>query len=414
LGTFGEKLRKQRELRGITLESVANTTKISTRMLQALEDEHFDQLPGGVFNKGFVRAYARQVGLDEEEAITDYLAALAEGQAQSQAILPNFRAAAVRPAPEISPSNDDARGKRNKIASRDRRTHPDRRVEARRSRDRQNEDRQNEDGRNGKRHEDDLIAKRSHHNQDRATRVDAAVVESNAEQDPYEELPTPPASFLNLSAPSQARFEGSSYEGSTQSESSAASSHRVRWEMLAIPLILIALAVALWAIHRRGSHPAMASQPTVTQSSPTSSSVATSSAAPPASLKPTPAAIQSTTRDTATPPDSDVTTSVVGARTQISKPKPPPTFTLTIRASETSWVAITADDQPVATETLIAPANTSVRAAHEITVKAGNAAGVSFLLNGKEFPAEGASGEVRTYTFDANGLRDTADTSTPN
>src|SRR5271154_5121063 len=91
LGAFGDKLRKQRELRGLDLEAISNTTKISTRMLRALEDEHFDQLPGGVFNKGFVRAYARQVGLNEEEAVTDYLAALRENQVQQQSILPDFR-----------------------------------------------------------------------------------------------------------------------------------------------------------------------------------------------------------------------------------------------------------------------------------------------------------------------------------
>ena len=45
------------------------------RSLQALEDEHFDQLPGGIFNKGFVRAYARCVGLDEEKTLAEYLAA---------------------------------------------------------------------------------------------------------------------------------------------------------------------------------------------------------------------------------------------------------------------------------------------------------------------------------------------------
>jgi cytoskeleton protein RodZ len=71
--SFGEKLRKEREQRKITLDDISSTTKISTRMLRALEDEHFDELPGGVFNKGFVRAYARHIGLDEEQAVTDYL-----------------------------------------------------------------------------------------------------------------------------------------------------------------------------------------------------------------------------------------------------------------------------------------------------------------------------------------------------
>jgi cytoskeleton protein RodZ len=71
--SFGEKLRKEREQRKITLDDISSSTKISTRMLRALEEEHFDQLPGGVFNKGFIRAYARHIGLDEEQAITDYL-----------------------------------------------------------------------------------------------------------------------------------------------------------------------------------------------------------------------------------------------------------------------------------------------------------------------------------------------------
>ena len=91
MGAFGEKLRKQREQRGIELDAISNTTKIGTRMLRALEEEHFDQLPGGVFNKGFVRAYARHVGLDEEEAVAGYLAALRENQVQAVQIMPNLR-----------------------------------------------------------------------------------------------------------------------------------------------------------------------------------------------------------------------------------------------------------------------------------------------------------------------------------
>src|SRR5882757_7933258 len=103
VGAFGEKLRKQREQRGIALDAISNTTKISPRMLRALEEEHFDQLPGGVFNKGFVRAYARQVGLDEEEAVTDYLTALRESQIRQQSILPDFRAAAGKPSTAGAP-----------------------------------------------------------------------------------------------------------------------------------------------------------------------------------------------------------------------------------------------------------------------------------------------------------------------
>src|SRR5579863_4001975 len=78
MGTFGERLQREREMRSITLQEISGSTKISTRMLKALEEEDFKKLPGGIFNKGFVRAYCRYLGIDEEQAVADYLAALAE------------------------------------------------------------------------------------------------------------------------------------------------------------------------------------------------------------------------------------------------------------------------------------------------------------------------------------------------
>jgi hypothetical protein len=91
----------------------------------------------------------------------------------------------------------------------------------------------------------------------------------------------------------------------------------------------------------------------------------------------------------------------------------PPTFTLLIRAAETSWISVIADGQPLLRETLIAPAHTSIRASREIVVRAGNASGISFLLNGKEIPPAGNEGEVRTYTFDSTGLKDSTAAQTP-
>lgn len=81
MGSFGDRLQREREMRGITLEEIAEATKIGTRSLRALEEQDFDKLPGGIFNKGFVRAYARYLGLDEEQAVADYLTALSEAQA---------------------------------------------------------------------------------------------------------------------------------------------------------------------------------------------------------------------------------------------------------------------------------------------------------------------------------------------
>lgn len=80
MGSFGDRLKKEREQRGVTLEDISLNTKIGTRLLRALEDEKFDQLPGGIFNKGFVRAYARHLGLDEDQTIADYMEALGAGR----------------------------------------------------------------------------------------------------------------------------------------------------------------------------------------------------------------------------------------------------------------------------------------------------------------------------------------------
>lgn len=80
MGSFGERLQREREMRGITLEEIADSTKIGTRSLRALEEEDFDKLPGGIFNKGFVRAYARYLGIDEEQAVSDFLAAAGESE----------------------------------------------------------------------------------------------------------------------------------------------------------------------------------------------------------------------------------------------------------------------------------------------------------------------------------------------
>jgi cytoskeleton protein RodZ len=73
MATFGETLKRERELRKITLREVSEATKIGLRYLEALEGNRFDQLPGGLFNKGFIRAYARFIGLDPEALVNAYL-----------------------------------------------------------------------------------------------------------------------------------------------------------------------------------------------------------------------------------------------------------------------------------------------------------------------------------------------------
>jgi cytoskeleton protein RodZ len=73
MSSFGENLRRERELRGITLREIAESTKISVRFLQALEDDRVDVLPGGLFPRAFVKQYALFLGLDPERAVADFL-----------------------------------------------------------------------------------------------------------------------------------------------------------------------------------------------------------------------------------------------------------------------------------------------------------------------------------------------------
>lgn len=75
MSKFGEELRRERESRGIALAAITDETKISSRYLAALEAEKFDDLPGGVINKGIVRGYTRVVGLDSEAWVDRFMSA---------------------------------------------------------------------------------------------------------------------------------------------------------------------------------------------------------------------------------------------------------------------------------------------------------------------------------------------------
>jgi cytoskeletal protein RodZ len=409
LGAFGEKLRKQREQQGISLDAISDTTKISTRMLRALEEEHFDQLPGGVFNKGFVRAYARQVGLNDEEAVADYLAALRQHELEARSLSSDFRGL----------PSDDLRGDDlddNGNDARNNRSQPlpvgDRRKQSRRSADRHTADRHNEDRHTANRQKEDRHRPVRHRKEDHRPK----------DIPPFPDSPTP-----GLAA-------------------------QVPWGKLAIALLLVTFALALWN-SRRHREPVAAAQPA--PSSP--QSLAPPQSAPPPTLAPAKAPpaktsssgkLSSGTISAASAPSPSTKAVITLPASSLSPPavraaptaptqsdsnaglapapsvnapranpavaegtasaaaaKPPSPFSLLIRAEENTWVSITADGKPIAQETLIAPAHTSVRATGEVIVKAGNAAGISFQLNGEEIPAQGNEGEVKTFVFDAAGFR---------
>ena len=73
MGDFGGTLKSARERKGIQLRQIANATKISMGALESLEKNDFSRLPGGIFSRSFVRAYAQEVGLDPDETVADFL-----------------------------------------------------------------------------------------------------------------------------------------------------------------------------------------------------------------------------------------------------------------------------------------------------------------------------------------------------
>jgi cytoskeletal protein RodZ len=449
VGAFGEKLRKQREQRGIALDAISNTTKISTRMLRAIEEEHFDQLPGGVFNKGFVRAYARQVGLNEEEAVTDYLTALRESQIAAQTVPPNFRVQPSKPATEPDRRNPEPvhRNSSGYEALKNDLPKPDfvkndllkndlHKTDVLKNGLRKDDIQRHDAGRdNGsaesRRNENSKPAPRRSADRRREDRRNRARGTEH-QQAPGHQPDPHPHSFSSEPVVSPA-------------EDSAA---QVPWGKLAAVLLLLTVALALWSLHRRSQatraaqtaektapsplpsaassttplqvpvQPAASSTPLtagkalttgtlVTSAAPNFSTAPTLADATAPKPSPAPPPKSSPSNPAAGSPDSDGNLPVAQSAAHAPAAKTPPTFSLLIRATETSWVTVTADGQPLLKETLIAPAQTSVRATREIVVHTGNAAGISFLLDGKEIPLSGSEGEgeSKTYTFDNTGLK---------
>jgi cytoskeletal protein RodZ len=72
MATLGQQLKQSREERGLSLHEIAESTHIGVRFLQAIENDAYDVLPGGVFNRAFVRKFAKEVGFDEEQAVNLY------------------------------------------------------------------------------------------------------------------------------------------------------------------------------------------------------------------------------------------------------------------------------------------------------------------------------------------------------
>jgi len=89
--SLGEKLRTAREERGISISEVAEQTRISPLYLEAIDRNDYKTLPGGIFNKGFVRSYAKYVGVPEQDALQEYSRMMAESAPQEEGEVKAYR-----------------------------------------------------------------------------------------------------------------------------------------------------------------------------------------------------------------------------------------------------------------------------------------------------------------------------------
>jgi cytoskeletal protein RodZ len=459
VGAFGEKFREERERRGFTLDDVSNVTKIGSRMLQAIEQERFDVLPGGVFNKGFIRAYAKTLGFNPEEAISEYLTALRQAQldAQNAAWDPPPQKTAspnLEPSPKVvTPAAKSSNASGTKLSASGESATPVPAIaplqESGRSPSLQSASLQSS---GAALDEFPLprplvqppsqpqavppplwISPPSSSKRTSPPRAPEppAVLESafdppstveevlpapqvSAQQesgvhemqsDPQvlvEEAPSAPISVLAAPALPKA-----APPAALQLPSAA------RWKTPGLILffgVLIVVAI-LWMRHPR--QVGMVASPVKTDSL---TSAQTAVAVPPASslsskVSPSSKAQPSTEPDednSAKPRASSAAaaTRTTGHATPAKAHLPPP-FRVAIRASENCWISVTADGALVSRENMIAPANTSVRASHEIVVQVSNAAAVSFRWNDRPIsaPAAEAEAKTKTFVFDDQGLQ---------
>jgi cytoskeleton protein RodZ len=340
MGAFGEKFRKAREAKELSFDDVSKVIKIAPRMLQAIEQENFDQLPGGVFNKGFIRSYAKQLGLNPEDAVAEYLENIRQSQIEAQQ-------AWQPPRPAEKTAVAPAKNTKAKEAT--------------------------------------------------STGSSKTPVE-------VEELPE-----LHLPRAEDVRPARKTFIDKSSPE--------IPWRLVGAAAVVVVLGFILWTRHshtftKDSSPVAKAATSTATGSNASAPAQATSvnpaaqPAGTPAAPQPTAGANAPSTPAAETEDKNDVTVRTFGAKPVAkSSDKPVGALSLVIRATENSWISVVADGQAVTEETLIAPASTTFHASNEFVVKVGNAAAVSFLINGKEVEPQGNEAEVKTLTFDSTGLK---------
>jgi transcriptional regulator with XRE-family HTH domain len=92
--SLGEDLKRERELRDISLREISEATKISMRILEAIEGNNYKILPGGIFNRNFIRAYAEFIGVDPEGAVNKYCQ---QATTVAEEAMPRFQPSTANP-----------------------------------------------------------------------------------------------------------------------------------------------------------------------------------------------------------------------------------------------------------------------------------------------------------------------------
>jgi cytoskeletal protein RodZ len=396
VGEFGDKFREAREKKELSYDDVSNVTKISSRMLQAIEEEHFDQLPGGVFNKGFIRAYAKHLGLNPEDAVTDYLACLRQAQIDAHEVWDPQPPAPSRVAPPTRAEKPHVEPVKP-VAKAESPAGPEELPGLQLPRAEHIRAGRKDLFKSPREIPWSIIAVSAvvvvlalilwirHTRPTNAGTSSPATVQANA----AEVKPGPAENKI-------ATVNRASDESATdKSANDKIVNDKIAKEKIAPEKSATTAPAALPASTTANPSTLAHSSPTNPPPNPTQA----------ASAPPAKSAIAANPGGTSAIDNNDVTVRTFAKSNRKPADKSAAPLTLTIRATETSWISVLSDGQPASQETLIAPAHTSVRAAHEIVAKVGNAAGVTFLWNGREISAEGAESEVKTFIFDAQGMR---------
>jgi cytoskeletal protein RodZ len=383
LPSFGEKLKLEREKRKISLDQISSTTKIGTRMLQALEEEKFSQLPGGIFNKGFVRAYARVVGLDEDQTVADYLQASGEASPARPELVRN-----------AGPRDSSQRDSSPRDTIRIRETVRDKTTRDTAARDKANRD-------TAAREEEHRISRLEAISDDQSPALPWGVFavilliialllslwsHRRREQERQAEHPATPKAAIpsNASPRKTAATIGASTDTPTGTMAGAPAS-----TMTAAP----------------NSESTTPSPPTGARSRPLPAQGGPSNASSSSPSEKAPATpIQ-------TPPRSDP---VSPPQTSATHTPAPGEFRVVVHAREESWVSVTVDGKFSGSEVLEPGSERTFLARDHVYIKAGNAGALDFQLDGKTLPVGGSYGEVKAVTIGHAGLIPTVSQSPTN